>query len=1112
MTKRIIFAIIAFVIIEGLSILNIEKFHEKEMIQYLNEQTKGLEVKRKAVQNTYSLMVENIFCQTINKTEILELYSHAYSADSLQRKIIRDSLYSILLPVYNYLKMSNVKQLHFHLPNNESFLRFHRPEKYGDNLTDARYSVKMTNLNKKKYIGFEEGKIYNGFRNVFPLFYDSLYIGSVETSFSFEAINIQLRQHEADIYGFMLKKEVIDEKVFDSEKSNYMLSSLSDKYMFEKEHLHYEYDSLNILRQIDENIKSEIAEKIAKNENFTVFREHNDECYLISFVSVKNVEGIPVAYLFSYKKDNIIPDYIDQYYITHASSFILFIFLIIFLFLFLFKRDKVREIGDNYKEILDANSDIVFMVNRTGKQLFFNKQIEILLGYKQEELVGESFTKFVSENEIPTYLGKLKEIFLKKQIAPFETFVLHQNGSFIPVEITGKIMKYQGTIVGVGTMRDIRERKETEQELMSSENKFNELVENQSEGFALLNMKEEFIYANLAAEQIFAVGRNGLLRKNLSLFLDQTQLELVKLQTENRKKGETSTYQIEIVRQDKQKRNLLITVVPQFNRDKKVIEMMGIFKDITEQKIAEHALIESEEKYKKLFELSTIPTILHLEGKIVMANAAIVKLAEAKDKNELIGRSVLDFVHPTSKAVIVERFKKIMAGNWQPDVITEKLLTLKGKTLISETSAFVFNLEGKIAVQVSFNDITEHRKAEEELIKANEKTEKSEKNLILLNRKLLEERNIFMVGNVVVFKWKKGWEVEYVSKNVENVFGYTAEEFLTGKVKYIDLIHKDDFDELNTELKKAKENKLNYFEYQAYRIINKWDETVWLYDFTTILRNSEGEITHFYGYVMNISDHKKAEQELKIAKQEAETANHLKSEFLANMSHEIRTPMNAIIGFSGILQKRIKDEKHRSFIDKIKKSSHNLLALINDILDLSKIEAGQLKVQKEVTNSHELFYEILSVFSEISEQKQIPINLNIDKKVPNLLFIDALRIRQIVMNLVSNALKFTENGSVSIIVTANKISEVSEIDLIFKVKDTGIGISKEQMGIIFDNFRQVEGQSTKKFGGTGLGLSITKRLVELMDGTILVKSVIDEGSTFIVELKNIETVEKKKIE
>ena len=259
------------------------------------------------------------------------------------------------------------------------------------------------------------------------------------------------------------------------------------------------------------------------------------------------------------------------------------------------------------------------------------------------------------------------------------------------------------------------------------------------------------------------------------------------------------------------------------------------------------------------------------------------------------------------------------------------------------------------------------------------------------------------------------------------------------------------------------------------------------------------------GVVFDITALKEAEMALKTAKKEADEANSLKSEFLANMSHEIRTPMNSIIGFSGILQRKITDDKHKSYIDIIVQNGNVLLALINDILDLSKIEAGYIELQKKPTNLKDLFKEIALSFSEISEKKHIPFILDFDKNVPITILVDETRTRQVILNLVSNAFKFTDEGSVSIIVKAKHSSK--KIDLIIDVIDTGIGIPENQINVIFDSFRQVEGQSTRKFGGTGLGLSITKRLVELMNGSISVKSTVKQGSEFTVQLNNIEIAE-----
>ncbi len=251
------------------------------------------------------------------------------------------------------------------------------------------------------------------------------------------------------------------------------------------------------------------------------------------------------------------------------------------------------------------------------------------------------------------------------------------------------------------------------------------------------------------------------------------------------------------------------------------------------------------------------------------------------------------------------------------------------------------------------------------------------------------------------------------------------------------------------------------------------------------------------------------------AKKQAEESNRLKSEFLANMSHEIRTPMNAILGFSEILQKRLKNEEHLSYVEKIRTSGTNLLELINDILDLSKIDSEQLEIQKEPTNIYDVFNETIILFSELSKKKGIPLNISIAENLPKILTLDAYRIRQVLLNLISNALKFTEKGSVLIkgTIDENLINEGNEnnnsLNLKIQITDTGIGIPENQIDTIFDSFRQVDGQSTRKYGGTGLGLAISKRLVELMGGSISVKSEIGTGSTFTIVLKDVEILENQ---
>ncbi|MCK4819490.1 response regulator, partial [bacterium] len=231
----------------------------------------------------------------------------------------------------------------------------------------------------------------------------------------------------------------------------------------------------------------------------------------------------------------------------------------------------------------------------------------------------------------------------------------------------------------------------------------------------------------------------------------------------------------------------------------------------------------------------------------------------------------------------------------------------------------------------------------------------------------------------------------------------------------------------------------------------------------------------------------------------------------ANMSHEIRTPLNAIIGFSDMLVRYISDELQSSYLDSIRSSGRSLLTLINDILDLSKIEAEKLELQYNPIDIFSFLNEIKTIFSLKIKEKGLKFILDINKDLPVTLHLDETRTRQILINLIGNAIKFTEEGHVKLSAKAINFKKdafagkpVEYIDLIIEVEDTGIGIPKKSLEEIFKPFEQQEIQSTKKYGGTGLGLTISKRLVKLMNGELSVTSEWGKGSTFIIMLKDVQ--------
>jgi len=343
---------------------------------------------------------------------------------------------------------------------------------------------------------------------------------------------------------------------------------------------------------------------------------------------------------------------------------------------------------------------------------------------------------------------------------------------------------------------------------------------------------------------------------------------------------------------------------------------------------------------------------------------------------------------------------------------------------------------------------------------------------------------------VVVITDRKG-SIEYVNPKFVEVTGYERSE-ISGKTPRIlksGEMEQDIYDKLWTTITSGEEWQ------GIFHNKKKNGELYWAAASISPLKDTAGAITHFVGVQEDITAIKLFEQELKDAKETAETANQAKSDFLAGMSHEIRTPMNAIIGMADLLLESSLDGEQRKYVTTLRNAGENLLNIINDILDISKIEAGYLELHETPFDVRALIDAVCDTIGIRIREKGITLDCKIGPDIPRRLTGDAGRLRQVLLNLVGNAVKFTEEGVITITVEQDGMDDGKTV-LKFSISDTGIGIPADKIARIFEKFTQADSSTTRKYGGTGLGLTISRRLVELMRGKIWVSSTVGSGSTF----------------
>ncbi|MGK7944645.1 MAG: ATP-binding protein, partial [Microcystaceae cyanobacterium] len=501
--------------------------------------------------------------------------------------------------------------------------------------------------------------------------------------------------------------------------------------------------------------------------------------------------------------------------------------------------------------------------------------------------------------------------------------------------------------------------------------------------------------------------------------------------------------------------------------------------------------------------------ILYIKSLAMMMLVIVIGLVVAK----AISRQIVSPV--TSLAKMTTDLPQKVLDDWEEDKLHySKIRDLNILTYNFQT--MIIALKNQFNALKKANDTLEIRVAERtaSFVEVNENLAKEILHSQMMEASLREseERYKFVTSSarVGIWDWNLQTDAVYYSPVWMEILGY-EDHFLPYEFNtWSDNVHPDDLATVMSDADHHISGRTPKYN-NIHRMKHRQGHYIWIEAKGNCVRDEQGKALRLMGIVIDITEKRRAEKALKSARKAAEKANQAKSEFLANMSHEIRTPMNAILGFSNLLSDSLSEPSLRNYLDSIVSSGQTLLTIINDILDLSKIESGKMPIYPEPTNIEHLILDIKQIFHVQAQQKHLYLITHLDDHLPDAINIDGVRLRQILFNVVGNALKFTETGGIKISTTVKHSPhymsfESDTIDLTIIVEDTGIGIPLEQQDTIFNAFTQTEGQSTRKYGGTGLGLAITKRLTKMLGGKITLESEVNQGSRFTFEFLNLPVV------
>mgnify|MGYP005725235261 CR=1 FL=1 len=521
-----------------------------------------------------------------------------------------------------------------------------------------------------------------------------------------------------------------------------------------------------------------------------------------------------------------------------------------------------------------------------------------------------------------------------------------------------------------------------------------------------------------------------------------------------------------------------ISFNPIVSNDETQISGVSVFaRNITAQKRAIQKTRESEERYRRLVELSPETIVVHQEQKIVYTNASGLKLFGGERFRDVVGKPILDFVHPDFRDVVRRRVERSYSGELGR-VMEEKVLRLDGTAVDAAISTAPITFEGKPASLVLIRDVSEQKRAQEAIKMSEMRRRTLMENMHEAVIAVDHEDTIYLVNRrfCEIFGFV---ESEVIGKNGRNMFDTLDKR----AAKHLTLL-----------------KSTARFESYDFKTRDKAGDQIWVRMNAAPIFNAQGARTGAFGILSDVTDRKQALLDLREAKEAAEVASQAKSRFLANMSHEIRTPLHVIIGMSDLVLEDPLTPPQQEYANMIKESAYLLLGLLNDILDISRVETGRMQLVSSEFDFRKKIDQTIAPLRARANQKRLSLTVHLDQKIPNKLMGDHRRLQQVLMNIIGNAIKFTHKGEIHFTVKTGELDDETAI-LHFSVSDTGVGIPSDQQNAIFELFTQGDASHSRQFGGAGIGLTISSQLIRMMGGEIQVQSESGAGSIFNFTIK-----------